>query len=102
MSAQSLATLSPASALANFRPVTASALDLPFDDGGFDVVPLQHVAMNIADRPRLYREFRRVLKSGGRFATNRAMQRIGHEQQAAIARRRCCRMPHQSFVVGKL
>ena len=47
----------------------ASALDLPFDDGRFDVVLLQHVAMNIADRARLYREIRRVLKPGGRFAT---------------------------------
>jgi sarcosine/dimethylglycine N-methyltransferase len=48
---------------------TASALDLPFDDGRFDVVLLQHVAMNISDRARLYREIRRVLKRGGRFAT---------------------------------
>jgi sarcosine/dimethylglycine N-methyltransferase len=48
---------------------TASALELPFDDGQFDVVLLQHVAMNISDRARLYREIRRVLKSGGRFAT---------------------------------
>jgi sarcosine/dimethylglycine N-methyltransferase len=48
---------------------TASALKLPFDDGHFDVVLLQHVAMNISDRARLYREIRRVLKSGGRFAT---------------------------------
>jgi sarcosine/dimethylglycine N-methyltransferase len=48
---------------------TASALALPFDDGGFDVVLLQHVAMNISDRAGLYREIRRVLKSGGRFAT---------------------------------
>jgi sarcosine/dimethylglycine N-methyltransferase len=48
---------------------TASALELPFDDGLFDVVLLQHVAMNISDRARLYREIRRVLKSGGRFAT---------------------------------
>src|SRR5262249_54389677 len=47
---------------------TASALELPFDDGDFDVVLLQHVAMNISDRARLYREIRRVLKSGGRFA----------------------------------
>lgn len=47
----------------------ASALELPFDDGRFDAVLLQHVAMNIADRARLYREIRRVLKSGGRFAT---------------------------------
>ena len=48
---------------------TASALALPFDDGQFDVVLLQHVAMNVADRPRLYREIRRVLNTGGRFAT---------------------------------
>ena len=48
---------------------TASALELPFGDGGFDVALLQHVAMNISDRARLYRELRRVLKSGGRFAT---------------------------------
>ena len=47
----------------------ASALELPFDDGRFDVVLLQHVAMNIYDRARLYREIRRVLKSGGKFAT---------------------------------
>ena len=48
---------------------TASALELPFDDGRFNVVLLQHVAMNISDRARLYREIRRVVKSGGRFAT---------------------------------
>ena len=48
---------------------TASALALPFDDGGFDIAFLQHVAMNIADRERLYREIRRALKSDGRFAT---------------------------------
>src|SRR6266702_2183445 len=35
---------------------TASALELPFDDGCFDVALLQHVAMNISDRARLYRE----------------------------------------------
>lgn len=47
----------------------ASALALPFGEGSFDVALLQHVAMNIADRPRLYREIRRVLRPGGRFAT---------------------------------
>jgi len=46
-----------------------SALELPFDEGRFDAVLLQHVAMNIADRARLYREIRRVLKAGGKFAT---------------------------------
>jgi len=47
----------------------ASALQLPFDDGRFDVVLLQHVAMNISDRAKLYREIWRVLVSGGKFAT---------------------------------
>lgn len=47
----------------------ASALALPFEDGQFDVVLLQHVAMNIGDRALLYSEIRRVLKPGGRFAS---------------------------------
>jgi SAM-dependent methyltransferase len=55
------------SAQVSFR--TGSALALPFNDGRFDVVLLQHVAMNIANRARLYHEIRRVLKPGGRFAT---------------------------------
>lgn len=45
------------------------ALTLTFEDGSFDTVFLQHVAMNIADRAALYAEIRRVLKPGGRFAT---------------------------------
>lgn len=47
----------------------ASALELPFDVDRFDVALLQHVAMNIADRARLYQEIRRVLKRGGKLAT---------------------------------
>ncbi len=46
----------------------ADALDLPFGDATFDVVWTQHVAMNIADKPALYRELRRVLRPGGRLA----------------------------------
>jgi len=46
-----------------------SALALPFAGGNFDVALLQHVAMNIPDRARLYREIRRALRPGGRFAT---------------------------------
>src|SRR5215468_9597975 len=56
---------------------TASALDLPFDDGHFDIALLQHVAMNIADRARLYREIRRVLRPSGRFATFDVMSNRG-------------------------
>jgi sarcosine/dimethylglycine N-methyltransferase len=43
-------------------------LALPFPAEHFDLVWTQHVAMNIADRPALYRGFRRVLKAGGRLA----------------------------------
>ena len=43
------------------------ALDMPFPDGGFDVVWSQHVAMNIADKGALYREMRRVVANGGRL-----------------------------------
>jgi sarcosine/dimethylglycine N-methyltransferase len=45
-----------------------SALDLPFPDGSFDVVWMQNVGMNIADKRTLYGEISRVLKSGGRYA----------------------------------
>lgn len=45
-----------------------NALDLPCPDAGFDLVWSQNAAMNIADRERLYREMRRVLKPAGRLA----------------------------------
>jgi MPBQ/MSBQ methyltransferase len=44
------------------------ATNLPFDDGVFDVVWTEHVAMNIPDKPRLYEEMHRVLKPGGTLA----------------------------------
>lgn len=44
------------------------ATHLPFDDGAFDVVWSEHVAMNIPDKPRLYQEMHRVLKPGGTLA----------------------------------
>jgi SAM-dependent methyltransferase len=46
----------------------ASALDLPFADGRFDGAWTVHVAMNIADKPRLYAEAFRVIRPGGFFA----------------------------------
>ena len=45
-----------------------SALDLLFPDDSFDVVWMQNVGMNIADKRKLYDEVHRVLKPGGRFA----------------------------------
>jgi MPBQ/MSBQ methyltransferase len=43
----------------------ASALDMPFDDGIFDVVWTEHVQMNIADKNAFYREIHRVTRPGG-------------------------------------
>lgn len=43
----------------------ASALDLPFDDGSFDVVWTQHVQMNIEDKKAFYGESARVLRTKG-------------------------------------
>ena len=48
--------------------VRASALDLKFDPGSFDRAYMIHVGMNIADKAGVFREVRRVLKPGGKFA----------------------------------
>jgi sarcosine/dimethylglycine N-methyltransferase len=50
-----------------------SALDLPFDDGSFDAVWTQNSGMNIPDKERLYCEFYRVLRRGGRLAIQEPM-----------------------------
>ena len=43
------------------------ATQLPFDDGVFDVVWTEHVAMNIPNKAQLYKEMHRVLKPGARW-----------------------------------
>ena len=53
------------------------ALNLPFDDASFDVVFLQHVAMNIEDRTGLYTGVRRILAREGRLATYDLVLRDG-------------------------
>jgi sarcosine/dimethylglycine N-methyltransferase len=45
-----------------------SALDLPVPDAAFDRAYSQNVIMNIADKPRFYREAFRALKPGGLLA----------------------------------
>lgn len=46
----------------------ADVTELPFGDATFDVVFSQHVQMNVADKPALYREARRVLVDRGVLA----------------------------------
>ncbi len=43
-------------------------MDLAFESDLFDLVWTQHVVMNVPDRAKAYREFRRVLKPDGRLA----------------------------------
>jgi MPBQ/MSBQ methyltransferase len=49
------------------------ALELPFDDGTFDVVWTQNSGMNIAAKERLYVGFHRVLRPGGLLALQEPM-----------------------------
>jgi ubiquinone/menaquinone biosynthesis C-methylase UbiE len=64
--AQKLSDLVALSSETEFR--CASALSLPYQDGRFDVVWMEHVQMNIDDKERLARELTRVLREGGRLA----------------------------------
>lgn len=51
---------------AHHGPVAiASGLDLPFPDGTFDVIYIQHVLHHIGDVERALREVRRCLRPGG-------------------------------------
>lgn len=45
-----------------------SVLELPFEDGRFDLVWTEHVQMNVPDKARFYGELARVLRPGGQLA----------------------------------
>jgi demethylmenaquinone methyltransferase/2-methoxy-6-polyprenyl-1,4-benzoquinol methylase len=49
------------------QTVVADALNLPFEDDGFDVVTVAFGLRNMAGYPQALREMRRVLKPGGRL-----------------------------------
>lgn len=66
---QAASLLSERTGLAHLvRFEQGDALHMPFPDASFDVVWTEHVAMNIEDKPSLYREMSRVLKPGGTLA----------------------------------
>lgn len=50
-----------------------SGLDLPIEDGSFDMVWTQNSGMNVEDKARLYAEFYRVLRPDGRLAIQEPM-----------------------------
>ena len=53
-----------------------NALNLPFEDEIFDVVWMQHVLMNIENKPQVFNEIHRVLQTGGVLALHEIMK--GH------------------------
>jgi ubiquinone/menaquinone biosynthesis C-methylase UbiE len=75
-----------------------SALDLPFEDSSFDVVWSQNVAMNIADRDRLYAEMHRVLKAGGRLALQEVAAGLGGPPHYPV---QWARTPNISFLCSQ-
>lgn len=73
------------------------ATNLPFADASFDVVWTEHVAMNIPDKPRLYREMHRVLKPGGTLAV---YDILAGPSQPIVFPVPWARTPQTSFVVA--
>jgi ubiquinone/menaquinone biosynthesis C-methylase UbiE len=54
--------------------VVASGTDLPLEDASVDAALMLHVAMNIEDKPALFREAARVLRPGSTFAVYDVME----------------------------
>jgi SAM-dependent methyltransferase len=75
----------------------ASALALPFEAGTFDGAYMMHVGMNIADKPALFAEVRRVLKPGAMFAIYDVMRTGAGELRFPL---HWAATPETSFVVG--
>lgn len=55
----------------------ASALALPFEDRSFDIVTMQHVAMQITEKDELFGELTRTVEPGGRLALHEIFSGAG-------------------------
>ncbi len=75
----------------------ADALDLPFDDGTFDLGWSQNVSMNIADKTEFYAEIYRTLRPGGKFVSSDVVTGPGGEAAWPLP---WAREPSISFVVA--
>ena len=72
----------------------ADAMQLPFDNGLFDVVVCQFGAMFFPDKPRAFSEMRRVLRRGGTLLFN-VWDRIEENEFAAVVTQALAEMfPH--------
>lgn len=71
--AKVLTDLTNLSHLVNYK--VASALDMPFENKTFDAAITIHVAMNIREREKLYKEIARVLKPGATFCIYDVMKK---------------------------
>lgn len=69
-------------ALTSFRVGDATALDLP--DASFDAAVTIHAAMNIPDKPAVYREAHRVIRPGGTFVVYDVLQGEGGDVQYPV------------------
>jgi ubiquinone/menaquinone biosynthesis C-methylase UbiE len=75
----------------------ASALALPFESATFDGAYMMHVGMNIEDKPALFAEIRRVLKSGAVLAIYDVMRTGAGELRFPL---HWASSPETSFVVS--
>jgi len=72
--------------------------EMELETGSIDHVWTQHVAMNIADQPKLYTEIHRVMKPGGHFVLFDVIDGGGGELLLPVP---WATEPHHSFLVTR-